>query len=265
MARDRQILSVARGEELFELRNPRRRWLSPFFLFSRPVHFVMLHAAGRVQATIEDASYVWDVCQIGEELKWRGGRRAGASSRSQAANTVSPYSSAHTHAHCRWTVRPFSPHPTHMLQVGQFRVVRVVEPARDGDGVVGVEDVRGWAVVDDDGLPDRPPELGEVLYVVALVVVARLAEEAVLDDFVDVELVEHRVRVLEHERTRTAAGDRRRGRVKDAWAQVSYWSASCASPERSGKVKTASRAQKVWCRSGEELTFDRLAVNTTTS
>ena len=75
---------------------------------------------------------------------------------------------------------------THMLQVRQFSIVWVVEPARDGHGVVWVEDVRCWRVVNNDRLAYRPAELRQVLDVVALVVVARLAEEAVLDNLVDV-------------------------------------------------------------------------------
>lgn len=76
-----------------------------------------------------------------------------------------------------------------MLQVREFCVVRIVKPARDRDGVVWVEDVACRRVVDDDGVAYWPPELAEVFDVVALVVVARLAEQAVLDHTVDIELV----------------------------------------------------------------------------
>jgi hypothetical protein len=41
--------------------------------------------------------------------------------------------------------------------------VWVVEPGRDGDSVVRVEDVRGGGVVDDDCLIDGSAELGQVL------------------------------------------------------------------------------------------------------
>jgi hypothetical protein len=42
--------------------------------------------------------------------------------------------------------------------------------------VLGVEDIRRRGVVDDDGVFEVPADLGEILDVVALVVVATLAE-----------------------------------------------------------------------------------------
>lgn len=39
----------------------------------------------------------------------------------------------------------------------------VGEPAADGDGVLGVEDVRGGRVVDDDGFTEVAADLGEIL------------------------------------------------------------------------------------------------------
>jgi hypothetical protein len=109
------------------------------------------------------------------------------------------------------------------------RNARVVEPRRDGHGVVDVENIRSWRVVDDDALRHWPAELREILrsekgsgsalrlgatvlrqavgsrmpiecsthlHIVALVVVAALAEQTVLNDSVDVELVEDGVGVL---------------------------------------------------------------------
>jgi len=102
---------------------------------------------------------------------------------------------------------------------------RVVEPGRDGNGVVDVENIGSRRVVDDDALRHWPAELGEILrsdegsgsvsnfhlqaaekeerierrthlHIVALVVVAALAEQTVLNDSVDVELVEDGVGVL---------------------------------------------------------------------
>lgn len=72
----------------------------------------------------------------------------------------------------------------------------VGEPAADGDGVLGVEDVGGGGVVDDYGVLEVAADLGQVLDVVALVVVATLAEESVVHDLVNIELVEERVAVL---------------------------------------------------------------------
>lgn len=37
-------------------------------------------------------------------------------------------------------------------EIRKLRVVRVVEPAADGDRVVGMEDVAGGRVVNDDGV-----------------------------------------------------------------------------------------------------------------
>ena len=45
-------------------------------------------------------------------------------------------------------------------EVRQFRVVRVVEPRRDGHRVVRVEDVGRWRVVQDYGVADGAAELG---------------------------------------------------------------------------------------------------------
>lgn len=45
-------------------------------------------------------------------------------------------------------------------QIRQLSVVGVVEPGRDGDSVVGVKDVRGGRVVNDDGRFHVSTELG---------------------------------------------------------------------------------------------------------
>ncbi len=71
------------------------------------------------------------------------------------------------------------------------------EPAADGNGVLGVEDVGCGRVVDDDGVFQIPPDLRQVLDVVALVVVAALAEQPVVDNLVDVQLVQQGIAILE--------------------------------------------------------------------
>lgn len=81
-------------------------------------------------------------------------------------------------------------------EVQQLVVVRVREPAAYRQRVLGVEDVGRGGVVDDDGVFEIPPDLGKVLDVVPLVVVAGLAEEAVMDHIVDIELVQERVAIL---------------------------------------------------------------------
>ena len=103
----------------------------------------------------------------------------------------------------------------HRYQVEEFVVVRVREPAADGDGVLRMEDVRRGRVVNDDGVLEVAAYLREILkqvlasdaamisasfsdlYVVALVVVAAFAEESVVDNAVNVELVEKRITVLQ--------------------------------------------------------------------
>jgi hypothetical protein len=50
-------------------------------------------------------------------------------------------------------------------KVCELRIVRVVEPRRDGDRVVRVEDIGSRGVVEDDSVGDGAAELGEVLWV----------------------------------------------------------------------------------------------------
>lgn len=56
----------------------------------------------------------------------------------------------------------------------------VREPTADRDGVLRVENVRGGRVVNDNRLLKVAANLREVLDVVALVVVAALAEQSVM-------------------------------------------------------------------------------------
>lgn len=74
--------------------------------------------------------------------------------------------------------------------------MRVGEPTANGYGVLRVEYVGRRRVVDDDGVLEVTPDLGEILDVVAAVVVAALSEQSVVDDTMDVELVEKGVSVL---------------------------------------------------------------------
>ena len=64
------------------------------------------------------------------------------------------------------------------------------KPAANRYGVLGMEYVRGGGVVDNDGVFQVSPDLGKILYVVALVVVTTLAEQTVVDNLVDIELVQ---------------------------------------------------------------------------
>lgn len=98
-------------------------------------------------------------------------------------------------------------------EVQEFVVVRVREPAADGNGVLRVENVRRGRVVDDDGVLEITTNLRQILvpvrrdtvhrkrmatyfYIVSLMVVTAFAEEAVVHHTVDVELIEKRVTVL---------------------------------------------------------------------
>lgn len=74
-------------------------------------------------------------------------------------------------------------------QVQQFVVMSVREPAADRNGVLRVEYVRGRRVVDDDGIFQITSDLGQILDVIALVVVAAFAEQSMVDDIVNIKLV----------------------------------------------------------------------------
>ena len=63
-------------------------------------------------------------------------------------------------------------------QVGKLVVVCIGEPRADGHSVLRVEDVARWRVVDDDRLFEGSSDLGQVFHAVALVIVARFAEES---------------------------------------------------------------------------------------
>lgn len=74
--------------------------------------------------------------------------------------------------------------------------MRIREPTADWHGVLGVEDIRGWRVVDDDGVFEVASNLGQVFDVVSLMVVATFAEKTMVDNVVDVQLVQQRITVL---------------------------------------------------------------------
>lgn len=46
-----------------------------------------------------------------------------------------------------------------VLQIRQFRIVRIVEPTRYRDSIVGMEDVGSGGIVDDDGFANRSAKL----------------------------------------------------------------------------------------------------------
>jgi len=81
-------------------------------------------------------------------------------------------------------------------EVQELVIVRIREPTADGDSVLWVENIRRRRVIDDDGVLQVASNLREVLDVVSLMVIATLPEKPVVDDFVDVQLVEKRIAVL---------------------------------------------------------------------
>ena len=88
--------------------------------------------------------------------------------------------------------------------------MRVIEPGRYGDSIVGVENVRCGRVVDDDAVFHFSAKLRQVLHVsyrsfprcctyldvVAFVVVATLSEQTVSNDPTSVEHVKYGIGIL---------------------------------------------------------------------
>lgn len=59
-----------------------------------------------------------------------------------------------------------------------------------------MEDVRGWRVIDNDGVFEVASNLGKILDVVSLVVIAALSEQTMVDYFVDIKLIQQRITIL---------------------------------------------------------------------
>jgi diphthamide synthase (EF-2-diphthine--ammonia ligase) len=76
--------------------------------------------------------------------------------------------------------------------------VSIGEPTADRNSMLGMEDIRGGRIVDDDSILEIPSDLGQVFDVIALVVVAALAEKSVMHHVVDVKLIQERVAILQH-------------------------------------------------------------------
>lgn len=81
-------------------------------------------------------------------------------------------------------------------QVQKLVVVSVAEPAANRHGMLRVEDVARRRIVDDDGLLEIAADLTEVLDIVALVIVAALAEQSMMHNVVYIQLIEERITVL---------------------------------------------------------------------
>ncbi len=62
----------------------------------------------------------------------------------------------------------------------------VGEPTADRHGVLGVEDVGCWRIVNDDGFSEISPDLGKIFDVVSLVVVTTFTEKTMMHNVVDI-------------------------------------------------------------------------------
>ena len=90
----------------------------------------------------------------------------------------------------------------HRNEVEQFIVVGVREPAADGYHMLRVEDVGRRGVVDDDRVAQVTANLREVFDIVALVVVATLSEQPMVDHIMNVKLVQQWVTILGDRRSK---------------------------------------------------------------
>jgi hypothetical protein len=85
-------------------------------------------------------------------------------------------------------------------EVEELVVVGIREPTADWHGMLGVENVGCRRVVDNDCLLEVATNLRKVLHIVSLVIVTTLAEQSMVDDLVDIQLIQKRVSILRHVR-----------------------------------------------------------------
>ena len=104
----------------------------------------------------------------------------------------------------------------HGYQIEQFVIVSIREPAADRNGVLWVEDVGSGRVVDDDGFSKISSDLRQILCfirislldrvrekmstyldVIALMVIATLTEQAMVNHAMNVQLIEQWIAILE--------------------------------------------------------------------
>ena len=60
------------------------------------------------------------------------------------------------------------------------------EPTADRNGMLGMENVGCWRIVDNDGFAEISSDLGKILDVVSLVIIATFTEQTVMYDVMDV-------------------------------------------------------------------------------
>lgn len=63
------------------------------------------------------------------------------------------------------------------------------KPTADWHSMLGVEDIGGWRVVDDDRLSEISADLGKILDVISLVIITTFSEQTMMDNVVDVQLI----------------------------------------------------------------------------
>lgn len=68
--------------------------------------------------------------------------------------------------------------------------MRIAEPTANGNSVLRVEDVACRRVVDNDRVLEISAYLAQIFDVVALVIVAAFAEQSVVHNVVDIQLVQ---------------------------------------------------------------------------
>jgi hypothetical protein len=71
-------------------------------------------------------------------------------------------------------------------KVEEFIVMSVRKPTTDRYSMLGVENVRSWRVVDNDGFLQISTNLGQIFDVVSLVIITTFSEKSVVYHVVDI-------------------------------------------------------------------------------
>lgn len=98
-------------------------------------------------------------------------------------------------------------------EVSQLRVVGVIKPRRNRNSIIGVENIRCWRIIQNNGIRYGATQLRQILFqkithrrggdiegadldVITLVIITTFTEQAMGDNLVNIQLVEHRVGIL---------------------------------------------------------------------
>jgi len=71
-------------------------------------------------------------------------------------------------------------------EVEEFVVVSVRKPTTDRYSMLGMENVRRWRIVDDDGFLQISTNLGQIFDVISLVIITTFTEQSVVYHVVDI-------------------------------------------------------------------------------